>query len=414
MINENDENEIKIFYQNMSFGILDLILLKDNRIKSDVKSVINEFISLLPKYSNNNKEFFKLSFMGLRYHFILLTKNKYKPELLLSIYYEIEKYFKKVKDSATIIEKNLRMEIQKLNKKFEHLYERTRDEKEKILENSRDSLNRLKKIIQTQSSISAFENDNIQNEENLIFISHTALDKSVARRISSELEKFGLITWLDEKDIPPGNSIPEEIAKALENCTHFLLIYSNNSNNKKWVKTELNNVIMKKNSSKSNSPVIVPLLLDNLNPPFPISDIKGIRFDNYDDGMQELFQLFSINIREHLSFIKIYSFVKKYEQIIETITGCFQADFFLGVDSEYFWELYEAEELINNFTLSPSNNDINHFLFNGTSYSQEEVTPYFDETFYTYQRSGLLGLNILNKYNEVIKRVIEIYTKKTA
>ncbi len=411
MKKENDD-DIKYFYQYMSYGILDLILLKNNRIKDDVKSVISEFLSLFPKYSKNNEEFFNYTFMALRYHFILFDKDKFEPGLLLSIYYEIKKYFSKVKDTSPKIEANLHIEIQKINNMFNSLYKRTWTEKEKILDNSKDSLRKIKKILTTSSSKNFIEKNLVQNKDNLVFISHTSFDKPMARRISIELEKFGIITWLDEKDISPGSSIPEEIAIALENCTHFLLIYSNNSKNKKWVITELNNIIMKKNSSQSDRPLIVPLLLDNLKPPLPISDIKGIQFVDYNDGMKELFQLFDVNITQQLLFIEVYSFIKKFEKVIETISWCFQADFFLGIDTEYFWDLYESEELINNFTLSPSNYDINHFLFSGTSHSQKEVTPYFDETFYTYQRSGILGLNVLNKYNEVIKRIIDFYKTK--
>lgn len=409
---EDYESEIKIFYQNVSFGIFDLILLKNEFITSQVNNIIKRFLSLLPDYTDNNVEFFKLSFMGLRYNFILLKKDRYEPELLLSIYYELEKYFEKIKNATTQIEEKLFLKILEINKTFKETYNKAREVREDTIDESERKRKDLKTILKHSSLVHSNLTNRAQDSNILVFISHTSLDKPLARRISNELEKLGLITWLDEKDILPGNSIPEEIAKALENCSHFLLIYSNNSKDKPWVKTELNNIIMKKNSSQLNTPLVIPILLDNLKPPTIISDIKGIVFEKYDEGMRELFKVFGIKPNDVLSFIQVYRFINKFEEMINIIKSCSEADFFLGINEEYFWNLYEGETLINSFSFQPANNEINHFISNSISYSGEDVSPSFDETFYTFERSGLLGLNILYKYNEVVQRIIDFLNTK--
>jgi hypothetical protein len=87
-----------------------------------------------------------------------------------------------------------------------------------------------------------------------IFISHSSKDKWAARRISEDLIKKGLSTFLDEKDIKTGQTISLSINEHLKDCDDFLIIISPASIKSEWVLIELGGAIaLNKN--------IIPILL---------------------------------------------------------------------------------------------------------------------------------------------------------
>lgn len=72
-----------------------------------------------------------------------------------------------------------------------------------------------------------------------IFISHSKQDRWVAKRISEDLEGLELQTFLDEKDIETGGSIPQEIQENLERCDEALLLLSPMALQSEWVLIEI-------------------------------------------------------------------------------------------------------------------------------------------------------------------------------
>ena len=77
----------------------------------------------------------------------------------------------------------------------------------------------------------------------LVFISHSTKDRWIARQIAYLLEKrgseFGVTTFLDERDILVGDSIPDAIRKCFRNCNEFLVLLSRNSIDRPWVLIEI-------------------------------------------------------------------------------------------------------------------------------------------------------------------------------
>lgn len=76
-----------------------------------------------------------------------------------------------------------------------------------------------------------------------VFISHSTKDQFIARTISNLLEargkQFGVKTFLDERDISIGDSIPETIRNGIRSCDEFLVLISKNSINRPWVLIEI-------------------------------------------------------------------------------------------------------------------------------------------------------------------------------
>ncbi len=82
-----------------------------------------------------------------------------------------------------------------------------------------------------------------RNASYLVFISYSSKDKWIARQLARLIEsagaRLGIRTFLDEKDIQGGESIPETIREALEHCDEFLILLTPHSINRPWVLIEL-------------------------------------------------------------------------------------------------------------------------------------------------------------------------------
>lgn len=84
----------------------------------------------------------------------------------------------------------------------------------------------------------------VENQpEYLVFISHSSKDRWIARQMAAIIERrakrYGVRTFLDEKDLEAGASIPEEIRRHLEGCEEFLVLLTSLSISRQWVLLEL-------------------------------------------------------------------------------------------------------------------------------------------------------------------------------
>ncbi len=77
----------------------------------------------------------------------------------------------------------------------------------------------------------------------LVFISHSTMDRWITKQMASIIEekglKYGLKTFLDEKDIEGGESIPESVRKNIQECKEFLVFLSPYSIDRPWVLVEV-------------------------------------------------------------------------------------------------------------------------------------------------------------------------------
>ncbi|HVR97845.1 MAG TPA: toll/interleukin-1 receptor domain-containing protein [Thermoanaerobaculia bacterium] len=73
----------------------------------------------------------------------------------------------------------------------------------------------------------------------LVFLSHNWRDKSFAKRLAEDLEKYGARVWFDTEQIRVGESIISKIAEGVQDCNFLVVILSPNSVGSSWVQTEL-------------------------------------------------------------------------------------------------------------------------------------------------------------------------------
>jgi len=78
--------------------------------------------------------------------------------------------------------------------------------------------------------------------KNLVFISHATVDTWIAQHIAADIERegrrFGVTTFVDAKDISPGELINESLRRNLRECFKFVVLLSPASVTRPWVLLE--------------------------------------------------------------------------------------------------------------------------------------------------------------------------------
>lgn len=112
-----------------------------------------------------------------------------------------------------------------------------------------------------------------------IFISHSSQDKPFVRQLADSIAYYGILLFLDERDIKIGDNIPDKIYSALEKATHVIYVLSKSSINSNWVREELS--IAKKRQLDQRGCILLPILIDDVEPPASITHIRYADFRNW-------------------------------------------------------------------------------------------------------------------------------------
>ncbi|MFF9210938.1 MULTISPECIES: toll/interleukin-1 receptor domain-containing protein [unclassified Streptomyces] len=114
-----------------------------------------------------------------------------------------------------------------------------------------------------------------------IFISHCSADKSFIRsRIVAPLERAGYETWLDEKELIPGDPLPRRVSEGIRGAKVLIVVFSASSVESDWLKYELNVAVdlMIKGSLR-----LIPVVIDQVQMPSELESLlyadmrKGVR-----------------------------------------------------------------------------------------------------------------------------------------
>jgi hypothetical protein len=144
------------------------------------------------------------------------------------------------------------------------------------------------------------------------FISYNKQDQQAAQEIALYLTADGVGVWYDEWEVSAGDSIVGDVEAGLQNCTHFVILWSTNAAKSGWVKKELASVLTK--AIASGKPTIIPVLLDGTELPVLISDIKNVRYGNGSE--EDRRTIVSAVTGTEPSGNLIRAVVKKYHELI--------------------------------------------------------------------------------------------------
>jgi hypothetical protein len=72
-----------------------------------------------------------------------------------------------------------------------------------------------------------------------VFISHRHLQSGFAEAFGDELRRRGFGTWLDSRELLPGDRLTPEIGRAIEQSSHFAVMWSAECIGAEWIVLEL-------------------------------------------------------------------------------------------------------------------------------------------------------------------------------
>ena len=103
-----------------------------------------------------------------------------------------------------------------------------------------------------------------------IFISHSSRDKATAVHLAKTLNFCALDVWLDDWELEVGQSLTDEIAKAMNDARFIAILITENYNKTVWTKTEYKKALSRE--QKENRTVMLPLIVGEAQIPEFIED----------------------------------------------------------------------------------------------------------------------------------------------
>jgi hypothetical protein len=92
-----------------------------------------------------------------------------------------------------------------------------------------------------------------------IFISHSSRDKAAAVSLATNLNFCALDVWLDDWELEMGQSLTDEIAKAMEHSRYIAILITENYNKTVWTKTEYKKALARE--QKEGRTVMLPIIV---------------------------------------------------------------------------------------------------------------------------------------------------------
>ncbi|MBV6506005.1 MAG: hypothetical protein ILNGONEN_01572 [Syntrophorhabdaceae bacterium] len=115
-----------------------------------------------------------------------------------------------------------------------------------------------------------------------VFISHSAEDNEIAKRLEEALRRDDVSVWIDYANLKPGNNLPEYIGKAIEWCDTLIVIWSESAAKSKWVNLEWTSAL---NANKD----IIPSRIDKTRLPILLDVLLWIDLSNFHEGYLSLY-----------------------------------------------------------------------------------------------------------------------------
>jgi len=136
-----------------------------------------------------------------------------------------------------------------------------------------------------------------KSKQKAVFISHSSYDKPFVRRLSEELSKHGISSWVDEGELHYGDSLVQKISDAIEHISLVLAVISEHSVNSSWVRQELDWAMTKE--IKNRRVVVIPTVIQKCDIPFFLSNKLYADFTNA-DAFDKMVQRLVESIRHQL------------------------------------------------------------------------------------------------------------------
>ena len=92
-----------------------------------------------------------------------------------------------------------------------------------------------------------------------LFISHSSRDKAAARQLATTLNFCAVDVWLDDWELEVGQSLTDEIGKAMDVSRFIAILITENYNKTVWTKTEYKKALARE--QREGRTVMLPLVV---------------------------------------------------------------------------------------------------------------------------------------------------------
>ena len=72
-----------------------------------------------------------------------------------------------------------------------------------------------------------------------VFISHASADDGFVAELRQALEKLGIPSWVDSRELSSGSKLEPEITQAIEQARQVIVVLSPQTVNSPWVRREV-------------------------------------------------------------------------------------------------------------------------------------------------------------------------------
>ena len=156
-----------------------------------------------------------------------------------------------------------------------------------------------------------------RSDSHLVFVSYNAADKETATNIALFLAAENISVWYDEWKVSAGDSIIDEVESGLGKCSHFVIIWSKNSDRSNWVRLELKAALTR--ALKVKSPIIIPVILDDVPLPPLLQDIRYVKYHGGTEQDRKALVEAILGKKPTMAFIR--AVVRKYREVVYSAEG---------------------------------------------------------------------------------------------
>lgn len=117
----------------------------------------------------------------------------------------------------------------------------------------------------------------------LVYLIHAKEDKKSVKDVMNQLHDNGVLTWLDEKDLLPGDYWEAKIREAIEKSDYVLVFLASKTVGKIGYKNkEIKYAFEQASLRPSGKRYIIPILLDECTPPREFKEIHCVKVTDMD------------------------------------------------------------------------------------------------------------------------------------
>jgi hypothetical protein len=112
------------------------------------------------------------------------------------------------------------------------------------------------------------------------FVSYASADRLEVMKRVQLLERLKIDYFQDVLKLEPGQPWEQAIYRHIDECDLFLLFWSTNAKNSKWVLEETRYALRRKSGDACNPPEVVPVIIEGPPPVEPPEDLKHLHFND--------------------------------------------------------------------------------------------------------------------------------------